>query len=84
MQPGAIVPITGVAWRQRHECGLVVMHRGSNLFKAVGTFRLGGGFPYFLNRWQQQADQYRYDRDHNQKLDECECFPGRHLNDPLD
>jgi hypothetical protein len=52
------------------------MHRGSNLFEAVGTLRLGGGFPHFLNRWQQQTDQYRDNCDYNQKLDECECFPG--------
>jgi hypothetical protein len=46
-----------------------------DLLEVVATTHPVGGLAHLLDRGQQQADEHRDDRDHNQQFDEGERRP---------
>jgi hypothetical protein len=51
----------------------VVVQGKSPLLEVVGAFHAIGGLADLLHRGQQQADQDRDDRNHDQEFNEREC-----------
>ena len=58
-------------------CTFIVCQRKSKLFQVVDTLDPLRGLAGRLDRGQQQGDQDRDDRDHNQQFDEGETSPYR-------
>jgi hypothetical protein len=63
------------AWREAIELVMVLVCGQTELPQVVAAVRTVGGLTRALHRGKDQADQDGDDRDHNQKLDECEPAP---------
>jgi hypothetical protein len=58
------------------EGALEVVDREADLLHVVLALRPPGGFARLLDGRQEQRDQDRNDRDHDQQLDECKPVAG--------
>ena len=61
--------------------GLVVVHGDPELLQVVDALGAAGGLAGRLHGGQQEADQDRDDRDHDQQLDQGESPTARLLDD---
>ena len=54
--------------------GMITMHTKADLFNIIRTLNLTCTCAHFLHRRQQQPNQYSYDGNHHQKLDQSKSF----------
>jgi hypothetical protein len=54
---------------------VVVIQRQAKLLQVVATLSAPRGFSCHLNRWQQERDQDRNDRNDDEQLNQREPFP---------
>lgn len=51
---------------------MILVGGQADLLQVIGAFKLEGGVPDFLNRWNHQGDQHCNDGQHDKQFDKRE------------